>query len=268
MTAISTPPTTRRGRVVDLRSLRSPSRRKEDPHDPKCEIPTTWRRRHRFGSVVVLALALSACSSSPRSRPPPRTGDRRPTGHYVVASGIHKIKHIIVIEQENRSFDSYFGTYPVPTASPCRTDNLPCAYPFRPVDARRPTTTRPTSMAWPARRAQCEARRQRGKDDGSSPRPRAAKGCGANVNTVDNPECSNSATPDVMGYHTSAEIPNYWTYAKDFTLDDHMFEPVASWSLPTTSTWSQAVSRLLEPARRAARTRSAAPTRRPRCRST
>ena len=58
------------------------------------------------------------------------------------------------------------------------------------------------------------------------------KGCGANVNTVDNPECSNSATPDVMGYHTAAEIPNYWTYAKDFTLDDHMFEPVASWSLP------------------------------------
>ena len=40
------------------------------------------------------------------------------------------------------------------------------------------------------------------------------------------------ATPDVMGYHTAAEIPNYWTYAKDFVLDDHMFEPVASWSLP------------------------------------
>ena len=59
----------------------------------------------------------------------------------------------------------------------------------------------------------------------------AKKGCGANV-TVDNPDCSNSATPDVMGYHTAAEIPNYWTYAKDFVLDDHMFEPVASWSLP------------------------------------
>ena len=35
-----------------------------------------------------------------------------------------------------------------------------------------------------------------------------------------------------MGYHTAAEIPNYWTYAKDFVLDDHMFEPVESWSLP------------------------------------
>ena len=27
-------------------------------------------------------------------------------------AGIHKIKHIIIITQENRSFDSYFGTYP------------------------------------------------------------------------------------------------------------------------------------------------------------
>ena len=35
-----------------------------------------------------------------------------------------------------------------------------------------------------------------------------------------------------MGYHTAAEIGNYWTYAQDFVLDDHMFEPVKSWSLP------------------------------------
>src|SRR5258706_8983536 len=27
-------------------------------------------------------------------------------------SDIHKIKHVIVIMQENRSFDTYFGTYP------------------------------------------------------------------------------------------------------------------------------------------------------------
>ena len=26
--------------------------------------------------------------------------------------GIHKIKHVIIVMQENRSFDSYFGTYP------------------------------------------------------------------------------------------------------------------------------------------------------------
>ena len=43
---------------------------------------------------------------------------------------------------------------------------------------------------------------------------------------------NNTSVPDVMGYHTAAEIPNYWTYASQFTLDDHMFEPVKSWSLP------------------------------------
>src|SRR5205807_7584777 len=35
-----------------------------------------------------------------------------PTGSIVVPEGIHKIKHVIVLQQENRSFDSYFGTYP------------------------------------------------------------------------------------------------------------------------------------------------------------
>jgi phospholipase C len=45
-----------------------------------------------------------------------------------------------------------------------------------------------------------------------------------------------------MGYHTGTDIPNYWTYAKDFVLQDHMFEPNASWSLPAhlflVSEWS------------------------------
>ena len=29
-----------------------------------------------------------------------------------MAGGIHKIKHVIVVMQENRSFDNYFGTFP------------------------------------------------------------------------------------------------------------------------------------------------------------
>ena len=29
-----------------------------------------------------------------------------------VPVGIHKIKHVVIIMQENRSFDEYFGTYP------------------------------------------------------------------------------------------------------------------------------------------------------------
>ena len=46
----------------------------------------------------------------------------------------------------------------------------------------------------------------------------------------------------MMGYHNQREIPNYWTYARNFVLQDHMFEPNASWSLPAhlylVSEWS------------------------------
>ena len=153
----------------------------------------------------------------------------------MVAAGIHKIKHVIVIEQENRSFDSYFGTYPGADGIPMKNGVPTVCVPD--PDRRmpeRPTTTRPTSTA-AARTARRNAQVDvdGGKMDGFiTQAANGKKGCGANVNTVDNPACSNSAAPDVMGYHTAAEIPNYWTYAKDFTLDDHMFEPVASWSLP------------------------------------
>jgi phospholipase C len=62
---------------------------------------------------------------------------------------------------------------------------------------------------------------------------------------------SNSRLPDVMGYHTDREIPNYWTYAKDFVLQDHMFEPVESWSLPShmwmVSGWSARCSNPRDP---------------------
>ena len=47
---------------------------------------------------------------------------------------------------------------------------------------------------------------------------------------------------DVMGYHDAREIPNYWTYAQDFVLQDDMYEPNSSWSWPEhlfqVSAWS------------------------------
>lgn len=75
---------------------------------------------------------------------------------------------------------------------------------------------------------------------------RAARGC---LSSSD-PGCRSSTVPDVMGYHTQSDIPNYWAYAKAFVLQDHMFESNASWSLPahlyTVSEWGG----LLHPTRR------------------
>ena len=57
-----------------------------------------------------------------------------------------------------------------------------------------------------------------------------------------NPACTNGSSPDVMGWKDAREIPNYWAYAQNFVLQDHMFEPNASWSLPEhlfmVSEWS------------------------------
>src|SRR5580692_5108560 len=69
------------------------------------------------GVVVATALAAASCGGGSGSTPPatPARTERvsgGPTGSYIVPAGIHKIKHVIVIQQENRSFDSYFGTYP------------------------------------------------------------------------------------------------------------------------------------------------------------
>src|SRR5213079_1921815 len=51
---------------------------------------------------------------------------------------------------------------------------------------------------------------------------------------------------DVMGYHDAHEIPNYWAYVRNFVLQDHMFEPSDTWSLPAhlfmVSGWSASCS--------------------------
>ena len=48
-------------------------------------------------SAVAVATACTSTTSTPSTAP---------------ATGIHQIKHVIVILQENRSFDTYFGTFP------------------------------------------------------------------------------------------------------------------------------------------------------------
>jgi len=51
-----------------------------------------------------------------------------------------------------------------------------------------------------------------------------------------------SCNTDVMGHHVASDIPNYWSYAENFVLNDHMYESDHSWSLPShmnmVSAWS------------------------------
>jgi phospholipase C len=163
-----------------------------------------------------------------------------------------KIKHIIVIMQENRSFDTYFGTYPgadgipmqngVPTVCSNDPETKQCVKPYHnpeDVNAGGPhaASSATTDIAG-------------GKMDGFVAAFReGAKACkGKNVDT---PGCTAGKTPDVMGWHDAREIPNYWAYAQNFVLQDKMFEPNASWSLPShlfmVSAWSAQCSNVNDP---------------------
>jgi hypothetical protein len=59
-----------------------------------------------------------------------------------VAEGIHNIQHVVMVAQENRSFDSYFGTYPGANGTPpgvCEPHplNRRCVAPFHDAEATR-----------------------------------------------------------------------------------------------------------------------------------
>ena len=153
------------------------------------------------------------------------------------------IQHVIVIMQENRSFDSYFGTFPGADGIPMQ-DGVPSVCVPDPASGSCVASYHDSSdsnAGGPHSEANATADINGGAMDGFVGQQEAGRQQACQL--ANNPNCSQSgSTPDVMGYHDAREIPNYWTYAQQFVLQDRMFEPNASWSLPahlfTVSGWS------------------------------
>ena len=168
-----------------------------------------------LGAALLLGLLLGSADIP---------GHRR-DADAAVRRGIHKIRHVVIIMQENRSFDSYFGTYPgadgipmkngVPTV--CNPDPKThiCVKPYHDTSDR--------NAGGPHDTVDAIRDINRGKMDGFQ--AQARKGRFLACHNTDNPGCSlTPKDPDVMGYHDWHEIPNYWDYARNFVLQDHMFE--------------------------------------------
>jgi len=168
-------------------------------------------------------------------------------------TGIHEIRHVVVIMQENRSFDSYFGTYPgadgipmrngVPTVCVPDPATRSCERPYH--DTADRNAGGPHDHVDAVR--DIAGRRMTGFI--ASARHGRRLACTVHI---DAPTCSLAPRqPDVMGYHDWHEIPNYWSYAHDFVLQDHMFQPDASWSMPAhlylVSGWSAKCARRGDP---------------------
>lgn len=184
-------------------------------------------------TAIVAGGCVAAETAASRSSAPP--GD------------IHKIRHVIIIMQENRSFDSYFGTFPGADGIPMK-DGVPtvcvpqpagpCIRPFyNPKDRNR---------GGPHNAHAAKADINGGKMDGFLT---SIKGLGRCIGYGD-PNCAGpqARSRDVMGYHDQRELANYWKYASDYVLQDHLFEPNASWSLPQhlfmVSEWSAKCAQL------------------------
>ena len=68
-------------------------------------------------------------------------------------------------------------------------------------------------------------------DDFIKQQHNATSSCARNAPAC-SPDKAGIALRDVAGYHTDEDIPNYWAYARQFVLQDHLFEGVRSWSWP------------------------------------
>ena len=167
-----------------------------------------------------------------------------------VAALASPIQHVIVIMQENRSFDNYFGTFPGADGIPagvCQPLSLlnpqrGCVAPFhdeRDVNAAGPhrSVDAQTSIDDGIHTALMDGfvhTQSAGFLRSTCLHTPAAIGC---VGVADG-----TARHDAMGYHDASEIPNYWAYAHHFVLQDRMFAGTRGWSLPAhldmVSEWS------------------------------
>jgi phospholipase C len=184
------------------------------------------------------ALGLAGCSASPDSG----MGPVDTTLAGPVRPELAKIKHIVIIMQENRSFDHYFGTFPgadgipmingVPSACVRDPGSGTCVRPFH--------DSADVNLGGPHSQSNATADIDGGRMDGFIKQAESGRtGC---ADPFD-PACRGGrGVVDVLGYHDDREIPNYWSYARNFVLQDRMFEPNASWSLPAhlfmVSEWS------------------------------
>jgi phospholipase C len=154
------------------------------------------------------------------------------------ASSIPQLQHVIIIMQENRSFDSYFGTYPGANGIPmknghpndCNPDPTThqCVYSYH--DHVQKTYGGPHDMSAVIRDV------DGGKMDGFV----AAANLGREIDGH-----------KVMAYHDAREIPDYWAFAHDYVLQDAMFSSTTAWSLTAhlylVSEWSAACHVLNDP---------------------
>ncbi len=199
-------------------------------------------------AVVVLAVLGLVAATAASSQTSGHPQINLPARHDKLPAGATKIKHVVIIMQENRSFDSYFGSFKRADGIPGlggHRGRVPCLPNPETHKCGRPYHTRlDMNIGGPHTAQAAVADIAGGKMNGFiAEHERGLAAC----------HCHSKIPPDaVMAYHNGLEIPNYWTYARDFVLQDHMFESAASRSLVShlylVSLWSAFCTKQNDPA--------------------
>jgi phospholipase C len=144
---------------------------------------------------VVLALLLGASLATDRVH--------AATPRPACAGACSQIKHIVIMVKENRTFDSMFGTFPHADGATTYIDLN---------GSRHSLGHEPDSLAYDIGHTIQDAK----VADDSGKLDRFVQSSGAIQKGKD--------VSDAQFYQS--DIPNYWTYARRFTLDDHFFSTI------------------------------------------
>ena len=228
----------------------------EDP----ATVHARGRKARRYtaiaaATIVAAGLAVGTTVAGANAAPSAVSQTQTSSASSWITSGTATpIKHLVVIFQENISFDHYFGTYPYAA----NTDGSPFKAkrgiprvnglyskitkngPIGPLLTANPNTYNPTRLTH-AQALTCD------QDHGYTPEQNAVNGGRMDkfVQFTDTPTCTGTPTTPhgapglVMDYFDGNTVTGLWNYAQNYAMGDNNFDTVSGRPRPVRSTSSQ-----------------------------
>lgn len=187
------------------------------------EGSSTRRCSHRLATAILylgVVVATVAAQAEPQPQHAQHTGQAARSafssdvlgsnGKVKRAQSSNPIEHFVFIIKENRTFDSYFGTFPGADGATQGTLSTGQVVPLNPMPDITP------------------------HDLDHSNEGALIDIDGGKMDNFDLPTASGATNEDLLAYRqfTQLGIPNYWVYAQNFVLADHMFSSLHGPSLP------------------------------------
>jgi phospholipase C len=197
--------------------------------------PSTWNKRSRVSALVVggAAVALIAATG------PVWAGNKdnpKPAKHGPVVTAT-PIKHLVVIFDENISFDHYFGTYPNATNTDgtkfVAKKNTPAVNGLTPkLLTKNPNLFNPTRLS-PDQALTCDQNHGYGAEQLAYDGGKADKF----VQDTETDKCTGQpilfGQPGlVMDYYDGNTVTGLWNYAQNYAMSDNSYDSVFGPSSP------------------------------------